>query len=117
MKALEIHINQSLVLSYAPSVGTPGQQRLVLDKLDDDMDGGIMLGDTRIAQPDAMQRAFFVCANLVYAVEHEQAEMAQYLCCYLAQRLPELRQVLITDDGDELHTRLVFADELALRDA
>ena len=110
--ALNIYINQSLVLEYAPSVGTPGQQRSFLEKMDTDMDAGIALGDERIEQPDTMQRAFYVCANLIYALQHEHTEMVQIMCCYLNQRLPHLRQIQATEQGDDLTTRLVFADEL-----
>jgi len=55
-----------------------------------------------------MQRARFVAMNLVQAVRNGQESVAAAMCAYLAVRLPELRQVSATEDGETVLIDLVF---------
>lgn len=91
----------------------PTRQQEYLDRMDAQMDGGITLEDGRIDSPDAMQRARFVAVNLVQAVRNAEASVAAAMCAYLAVRLPELRQVSATEEGETVLIDLVFDEKPA----
>ena len=74
----------------------PAQQALYLDKMDARMDDGIELDDERVAAPDSGQRARFVAANLVAALQAGDESMAAAMCSYLAVRQADLLQLKVT---------------------
>ncbi len=75
------------------------------------MDGGITLEDGPVDEPDLMQRARFVAMNLVQAVRNGEDSVAAAMCAYLALRLPELRQVSATEEGETVLIDLVFDEK------
>jgi hypothetical protein len=75
------------------------------------MDGGILVGDETVCDPDPNQRAQFAAANLVHALKTDDEAMAAAMCSYLAIRLPELKQVRIEELGGEVSVELVFDRE------
>lgn len=91
-------------LEYHRDQPLPPHQQLYLDKMDQKMDDGIQVGDAYIANPDLNQRAQFVAGNLAHAILSDDEAMCSALTAYLASRLPELKQVKITnlppDSGD-----------------
>lgn len=104
-------LNGVAQLEYDRDKPLPDHQALYLDKMDSKMDEGIQIGDTQIQNPDINQRAQFVAANLVHAIKNDQEPVAASMCTYLANRLPELKQVRIEDVNDEVTINLVFDDE------
>ena len=111
---MAILLNGIAQLEYDRDKTLPPQQELYLDKMDQKMDEGIEAGDTIIPDPDLNQRAQFVAANLAHAIISDQEATAAALCTYLANRLPELKQVKLTNtDGEnsELSIELVFDEE------
>lgn len=112
---MAVLLNGIAQLEYDRDKALPPQQELYLDKMDHKMDEGIEAGDTIISDPDLNQRAQFVAANLAHAILSDQEATAAALCTYLANRLPELKQVKIThaseDEGGELSIELVFDEE------
>ena len=111
---MAVLINGIAQLEYDRTKPLPPQQELYLDKMDQKMDEGIDVGDTVITNPDLNQRAQFVAGNLAHAILSDQEATAAALCTYLAIRLPELKQVKITNtDGNngELSIELVFDEE------
>jgi hypothetical protein len=101
-------------LEYDRDKPLPAHQELYLDKMDQKMDEGIQVGDTTISSPDLNQRAQFVAGNLAHAILSDQEASASALCTYLANRLPDLKQVKITSTGEnnnELSIELVFDEE------
>lgn len=108
---LEILFNGQAVVEYDRGMRLPGHQRQYLDKMDTDMDAGIDLAGEAIAQPDGVQRAKFVAMHLAQALMDEHDAMIAAGCAYLASRLPELKQVKVMQQGEELMLDLVFEPE------
>ena len=77
------------------------------------MDAGIVADDATIRNPDLNQRAQFIAANLVGAMKSNDEEMTAALCTWLANRLPDLKQVKIDDEGDRIAIDLVFDEAYA----
>jgi len=108
---MAVLLNGIAQLEYDRNKPLPDHQSLYLDKMDEKMDEGIFIGDMRIQQPDISQRAQFVAANLVHAIKNDQESTAASLCTYLANRLPDLKQVKINDVNNEVTIDLVFDEE------
>ena len=84
-------------------------QGAYLDKMDQKMaDEGISLGDTTIENPDLGQRAQFVAANLAHAIKSDDAATCAAMTSWLATRLPDLKQVKLTETEGEMSIDLVF---------
>jgi hypothetical protein len=86
----------------------PDHQAAYLDKMDARMDAGILIGNKTVTEPDQNQRTQFAAANLAHALHAEDEAVAAAMCSYLAIRLPELKQVLIRDDGGEISIEFIF---------
>ena len=108
---MTVLLNRIAQLEYHRDRPLPTHQALHLDKMDEKMEQGIFLGDITIENPDINQRAQFVAANLVHAIKNDQEANAAAMCTWLANRLPELKQVKIEEQGDEMSIDLVFDEE------
>ncbi len=117
---MAVTLNGVAQLEYNRNQALPAQQELYLDKMDEKMDIGIFVSDATIPNPDVNQRAQFVAGNLAHAILSDDEAMCAALTAYLANRLPELKQVKITNsteatDGDEqanaVSIELVFDEE------
>ena len=108
---MTVLLNRIAQLEYHRDRPLPAHQALHLDKMDEKMEQGIFLGDITIENPDINQRAQFVAANLVHAIKNDQEANAAAMCTWLANRLPELKQVKIEEQGDEMSIDLVFDEE------
>lgn len=109
---MAVILNGVAQLEYDRNRQLPPQQELYLDKMDQKMDKeGIQVGDDFIATPDLNQRAQFVAANLAHAILSDQEATAAALCSYLANRLPELKQVKIDNSQDDIAIELVFDED------
>ena len=80
-------------LEYDRSKMLSERQRVYLDRMDQQMDSGIRLGVDWIEQPQPAQRASFVAAQLVDALQRDDEGLIAACCTYLAHRLPELKQI------------------------
>lgn len=109
---LVVLFNGQAVVEYDRSMRLPGHQRQYLDKMDSDMDGGIDLAGEAIADPDAVQRAKFVAMHMAQALLDEHDAMIAASCAYLASRLPELKQVKVVQQNEDLMLDLVFDQAL-----
>jgi len=98
-------------LEYNRDTPLPDHQALYLDKMDQKMDQGIIVGDKTIKNPDISQRAHFVAGNLAHALLQENETVAASMCTYLATRFPELKQVKIDQAEDQLSIDLVFDED------
>ena len=105
---LTIVYNGESQLEYRRNLALPAQQRAYLDKLDRDMDGGITLANERIESPDKVQRAQFIAISLIDALQRNNDAIAAAACAYLADRLPDLQQVRVTDKDGRMGYDLVF---------
>lgn len=108
---LVILFNGQAVVEYDRSMRLPGHQRQYLERMDSDMDVGIDLAGQTIAEPDSVERAKFVAMHLAQALIDEHDAMIAAGCAYLANRLPELKQVKVIQQGEELMLDLVFQEE------
>lgn len=96
---MAVTLNGVAQLEYNRNQALPPHQELYLDKMDQKMDGGIQVGDSFVATPDLNHRTQFVAGNLAHAILSDDEAMCSALTAYLASRLPELKQVKITNDS------------------
>lgn len=82
-----------------------------LDSMDEKMDSGINIDNTEIKSPDLNQKVQFVAANLLNAMNSNNAGMSSALCSYIATRLPDLKQIKIMDVDGEVTIDLVFDED------
>jgi len=108
---MAVLLNGIAQLEYDRDKPLPDHQALYLDKMDSKMDEGLLMGDTRVENPDINQRAQFVAANLLHAIKSDNEQVAASMCTYLATRMPDLKQVKIIEDGDEISIDLIFDED------
>jgi len=104
-------LNGIAQLEYDRDKPLPPYQAAYLDKMDTKMDAGILIGNTTIMDPDINQRAQFVAANLHNAIKSDDEEMSAALCSWLANRLPDLKQVKMNEIDDQVSIDLVFDED------
>ena len=95
-------------LEYDRGKSLPAHQSTYLDRMDKKMDEGIALGGEAVKSPDQLQRAQFVALHLLEAMQDGDDGLIAASCAYLANRLPDLRQVKASLAGDEVSAELVF---------
>ncbi|MBI5040386.1 MAG: hypothetical protein HZB57_04075 [Gammaproteobacteria bacterium] len=95
-------------LEYARATSLTPAQRDYLDRLDQNMDSSIELGGQRIDAPNPLQRAQFVALQLLQAVQAGNEAVAAATCAYLANRIPDLKQVRASTRAGLLSFDLVF---------
>ena len=105
---LAVVVNGELIVQYDRAKPLPGQQRAYLDRLDERMDRGFELNDTRIDAPDVAQRAQLITLHLIDALNNNEDSLISALCAWLANRLPDLKQVKVDGKGAEVAIDLVF---------
>ena len=105
---LGILLNGIAQLEYDRSKPLPDHQAAYLEKMDRKMDEGIVVDGEPVSSPDLDQRARFVAANLTHAIKSNDETKAAAMCTWLANRLPDLKQVKIDDADDSVAIDLVF---------
>jgi len=112
-RVLTVLIDNQSQLTFDRSRTLQDKQLVYLDRMDAQMDDGLQLEDTRIEQPDALQRAQFVAVHLIEALQQGNEALVAASCAYLAQRLPDLKQVkaLLVEGG--FSVELVFDESYA----
>ena len=108
---MAVLLNGLAELEYDRQKPLPDYQAVYLDKMDTRMDAGIRIGEGSIVNPDLNQRAQFVAANLLHAIRNNDEPLAAALCSYLAVRLPDLKQIKIEDDQQNVSIELVFDED------
>lgn len=105
---LTVVMDGQSVIEYDRHKPLGSRQRLFLDHMDRDMDRGFRLNDQQETSPDLLTRARFVATSLIESLEAGNDSVAAATCAYLAQRLPELKQVRADRKQGQLHIDLVF---------
>jgi hypothetical protein len=105
---LAIVINGESQIEYDRNKPLPEQQLKFLDKMDNDMDQGVVLGDVQIDSPSDLQRAQFVALQLVDAIQADNEQVAAAMVAYLANRIPELKQLRATRTQEDVTFDFVF---------
>ena len=108
---LVVVVNGQAVIEYDRNKRLPGHQREFLDKMDADMQHGIEIGGEHIPIPDLNARAKYVAIHLINAIMNEHDGMIAASCAYLANRLPELKQIKVNEQNEEFSFDLVFDQE------
>ncbi len=108
---LAVVINGTKEIEYDRGKPLPEKQRAYLDTMDSKMDAGVTLDVVTIENPDRLERAQFVAAELLRALLQDREDIAAAMCTYLAIRLPDLRQVTANIQGELISTELVFDEQ------
>jgi hypothetical protein len=102
-------VNGEMTLRYDRAHALSPRQRESLDRLDRRMDQEGVEGDgVRVESPDTGQRARFVASRLAEAMMAEDEPRVAALVSYLADRLPDLKQIRIDIRDDRVLIDLVF---------
>ncbi len=105
---LVVVINGDSVVEYDRGRELPPQQLDYLNRMDQLMDNGISIGSNSVDAPDLVQRATFVANNLIEALRADDESIMAAACAYLANRLPDLKQVKAEDRGEQTTVELIF---------
>ena len=105
---MQVFVNGQSQIDYDRSKSLPEKQLEYLDKMDEEMSSGLELAGEKINEPDLLQRAQFVAGYLAQALISENDAMIAASCAWLALRLPDLKQVKITQDDQQISIDLVF---------
>lgn len=108
---MAVLINNIAQLEYDREKPLTDYQETYLNSMNDKMDAGINIDGAFIAKPDINQKVQFVAANLHNAIKSGDEGMASALCTYIATQLPDLKQIKIKDNNDEITIDLVFDED------
>jgi hypothetical protein len=114
---MAVLINDIAQLEYDRDKVLTDYQQTYLDSMDKKMDDGISIDGIHIENPDMNQKIQFVAANLLEAMKTSNEGMTSALCTYIAMRLPDLKQVKITDNEGEVTIDLVFDEKYSKQTA
>lgn len=93
-------LNGEALFEYDRTIQLPEKQMQYLDRMDQQMDAGIHLGNETIVNPDQQQRAQFVAFTLLNAIKQDDEPVIAAMNSYLAMRYPDLKQVKADVDKD-----------------
>ena len=108
MSLMQVHVNGQPQIDYDRNKPLSDKQQEYLTKMDEGMDAGISLGGEELKEPDLLQRAKFVAGYLSQALFDDNEQMIAASTAWLAMRLPDLKQVKIVQDGEQISIDLVF---------
>jgi len=105
---MQVHVNGQPQIDYDRSKTLSDKQQEYLTKMDEGMDKGINLAGEELKEPDLLQRAKFVAGYLSQALFDDNEQMIAASTAWLAIRLPDLKQVKIAQDNEQISIDLVF---------
>ena len=108
---LVVLVNDSPVIEFDRSMPLSDAQHESLKQMDEKLDEGITIDGIFQRQPSLEQRVEFVSANLISALLNDNEVLAAASCAYLANALPELKQIKGIEDSGRLSIELVFDRE------
>ena len=108
MSLMQVHVNGQPQIDYDRSKTLSDKQQEYLTKMDEGMDKGINLAGEELKEPDLLQRAKFVAGYLSQALFDDNEQMIAASTAWLAIRLPDLKQVKIAQDNEQISIDLVF---------
>ena len=104
-------INGTPELEYDRTKPLSERQHQFLEKMDQELNTQIVMGDEVIQNPGIEEKAQFVTINLVNALHASNDSVAAAMCSYLATRVPNLKQVKVTENGGQMLIDLVFDED------
>ena len=108
---LVIQLNGTPMLEYDRGQALSDRQRESLQRMEEKLDQGILLGERFVTRPERQQRVEYMAANLVAALLEGKDVAAAASCAYLAMALPELKQVKALEKEGDVAIELVFDRE------
>ncbi|RDH84552.1 MAG: hypothetical protein DIZ80_03535 [endosymbiont of Galathealinum brachiosum] len=111
MSTLVAVVNGDSEIEFDRSKPLAEQQLVYLDKMDEKMDMGIPGGQGNIFAPDQEQKALFVANQLMMAIESNNEQLIFASLAYLANRLPDLKQVTAKDKDGKQQISLIYDRE------
>lgn len=105
---MQIFLNGNPEIEYDRAKSLTERQLEYLDKMDKEMAAGFQLGGERIDNPDLLQQAQFVASYLAQALFSNNDQMIVASCAWLALRLPDMKQVKLVQEDDQVSIDLVF---------
>ena len=105
---MAVLINGIAQLEYDRDKPLTDYQLTYLETMDKKMDEGIAIDGETINSPELNHKVQFVAANMLSAMKSNDEGMTSALCTYLATSLPDLKQVLIQEEGEAVSIDLVF---------
>ncbi len=109
---MAVLLNGTAQIEYNREITLPAKQLDYLERLDQDMDAGIQLGNQHINKPDQIQRAQFIAMHLIQSLLADDEQHIAASCAYLANRLPDLKQVkAVTKPEGTIGIDLVFTED------
>ena len=111
--SMVVLVNGEALFEYDRTKILPEQQKQYLDRMDQQMDNGITLGDESVGDPSQQQRAQFVSLTLLNAIKYDNEAVIAAMNSYLAIRYPDMKQVKADRDEDsgKVMFDLVFDQE------
>ena len=111
MSILVAVVNGDSEIEFDRSKPLAEQQRTYLDKMDEKMDMGIPSGQGNVFAPDQEQKALFVANQLMMAIESSNEQLIYASLAYLANRLPDLKQVTAKEKDGKQEISLIYDRE------
>lgn len=109
---MAVLLNGTAQIEYNRDISLPGKQRDYLDRMDQDMDEGIQLGNQYVENPNQIQRAQFIALHLVQSLLADNEQHIAASCAYLADRLTDLKQLkAVTKPDGAIGIDLVFTED------
>lgn len=108
---MAVLLNGVAQLEYDRDKPLTDYQRTYLEKMDKKMDEGIELDGKLINNPDDNDKAQFVVANLVNAMKSDNPGLTSALCTYIADGMPDLKQLHIEESNGEVSVNFVFDED------
>ncbi|MCK5002741.1 MAG: hypothetical protein KAS57_06930 [Gammaproteobacteria bacterium] len=108
---MAVLINGIAQLEYDRDKALTDYQLTYLDEMDKKMDAGINIDGESIESPELNQRIQFITANMLSAIKSDNEGMTSALCTYLATRLPDLKQIKVVEEGEDMTIDMVFDEE------
>ena len=87
-------------LEYDRTKPLPERQHQFLEKMDQELNSQIVMGEEVIQNPGVEEKAQFVAINLVNALKTSNDSVVAAMCSYLATRIPNLKQVKVNEDSN-----------------
>lgn len=108
MNKLVAVINGESTIEYDRARELPEQQKIYLNKMDEQMDLGIPHGQGNMFSPQLEHKAQFVANQLVAAIADNNEQLMAATMAYLAIRLPDLQQVNAEEKAGETTIKLIY---------
>lgn len=108
---MAVLLNGVAQLEYDRDKPLTDYQKTYLSNMDRKMDKAIEINGKRVKNPDENQKAQFIVANLLDAMKTDNVGLTSVLCTYLADNMPDLKQLKIEEDNGEVSIEFVFDEE------